>query len=170
MQIQQLSAALEQDLAALIGRGEGPDLEFKSSFRWDLKESKVNRALEGVVLKTLAGFLNSKGGTLLIGVADEGAVLGIEHDYQTLKKRDRDGFEQAITSTIAAKLGTDVRQHIQVFFHSLDGKDVCRIILARSPKPVYMKHERGTKFYVRAGGSTREMTVQTAVDYIAQRW
>ena len=56
LQIQQLSAALEQDLAALIARGEGPDLEFKSSFRWDLKEGKTNRARE-VIVQTAVDYI-----------------------------------------------------------------------------------------------------------------
>ena len=68
--IEQLSAALGGDLRALIARGESVNLEFKSSFRWDLKENKVNRVLEAVVLKTLAGYMNGNGGTLLIGVAE----------------------------------------------------------------------------------------------------
>ena len=57
----------------MIAQGESANLEFKSSFRWDLRENKLNRALEGVILKTLAGYMNGKGGTLLIGVADDGS-------------------------------------------------------------------------------------------------
>lgn len=56
--IEQLSAALQSDLHTLIAQGESAQLEFKSSFRWDLRENKVNRALETVVLKTLAGYMN----------------------------------------------------------------------------------------------------------------
>src|ERR1700759_431054 len=70
--IEQLSAALESDLRTLIMQGESVDLEFKSSFRWDVRESKVNRTLEGVIMKTLAGYMNWQGGTLLIGDADDG--------------------------------------------------------------------------------------------------
>ena len=80
--IEQLSAALDSDLHTLIAQGESADLEFKSSFRWDLRENKVNRALEGVILKTLAGYMNGQGGTLLIGVADDGNVVGLEHGLQ----------------------------------------------------------------------------------------
>src|SRR5208283_3043698 len=90
--IEQLSAALGSNLRELIAQGESDSLEFKSSFRWDLRENKVNRALEGVVLKTIAGYMNGNGGTLLIGVADDGRVVGLGHDYPTLKKPDRDGF------------------------------------------------------------------------------
>ena len=93
-EIARLSSALQGDLRVLIAKGESAELEFKSTFRWDLKENKVNRALENVVLKTLAGYMNGNGGTLLIGVADDGSIVGLENDYKTLKKQDRDGFEQ----------------------------------------------------------------------------
>jgi len=71
-------------LPSIVRQGEGPYLEFKSSLRWDMAESRINRALEGVVLKTLAGFLNSHvGGTLLIGVTDNGEIIGLE---KTIKR------------------------------------------------------------------------------------
>ena len=127
--IEQLSAALGDDLRALIARGESVNLEFKSSFRWDLRENKINRALEAVVLKTLAGYMNGNGGTLLIGVADDGSIAGLEHDYTTLKKPDRDGFEQVLMTAIATKLGGDACRAVQMVFHSLENKDVCRVMV-----------------------------------------
>jgi len=168
--IEQLSAALESDLSTLIGRGESATLEFKSSFRWDLRENKVNRALEGVILKTVAGYMNSSGGTLLIGVGDDGAILGLERDYKTLKKQDRDGFEQALMTAVAAKLGADACHCVQIVFHALDSKEVCRVMVAPMDRPVYVKDGDTPKLYVRTGVLTRELNVQEAVDYTSARW
>jgi hypothetical protein len=168
--IQQLSAALGGDLRALIARGESANLEFKSSFRWDLKENKVNRALEGVVLKTLAGYMNGNGGMLLIGVADDGSLIGLEHDYQTLKKPDRDGFEQVLMTAIATKLGGDACHVVQMVFHSLENKDVCRVMVAPAHRPVYVRDGDMPKLYVRSGVSTRELNVQEAINYTLARW
>ncbi|NYT47072.1 MAG: ATP-binding protein [Candidatus Methanofishera endochildressiae] len=87
--INRLSSEISVNLHTLIRQGEGPLLEFKSSFRWDLEQDRVNRALETVVLKTLAGYLNnSLGGTLLIGVTDSGEIIGLEKDYKSLKRQD----------------------------------------------------------------------------------
>jgi hypothetical protein len=169
-QIEQLSAALGDDLRALISRGESANLEFKSSFRWDLKENKVNRVLEGVVLKTLAGYMNGHGGTLLIGVADDGRVTGLEHDYPTLKRPDRDGFEQVLMTAIATKLGADACHAVQMVFHSLDSKDVCRVMVTPAHRPVYVKDGDTPKLYVRTGVSTRELNVQEAINYTSARW
>jgi len=169
-QIEQLSAALGGDLRTLIAQGESANLEFKSSFRWDLRENKLNRALEGVVLKTIAGYMNGNGGTLLIGVADDGSIVGLKHDYETLKKPDRDGFEQAIMTSIATKLGADACHNVQIIFHSLDGKEVCRVMVASTRRPVYLKEGDAPRLYVRTGVSTRELNVQEAVNYTSERW
>ena len=168
--IEQLSAALESDLHTLIAQGESATLEFKSSFRWDLRENKVNRALEGVILKTLAGYMNGNGGTLLIGVADDGAVVGLDQDYKTLKKPDRDGFEQAVMTAIASKIGADACHSVQMVFTSLENKDVCRVMVAPASRPVYVKDGDTPKLYVRTGVSTRELNVQEAINYTSARW
>jgi hypothetical protein len=168
--IEQLSAALDSDLQTLIAQGESAELEFKSSFRWDLRENKLNRVLEGVILKTLAGYMNGQGGTLLIGVADDGAIVGLENDYKTLKKHDRDGFEQALMTAVATKLGGDACHSVQIVFHSVDAKDVCRVMVAPMQRPVYVKDGDTPKLYVRTGALTRELNVQEAIDYTSTRW
>ena len=168
--IEQLSAALGGDLHTLITQGESATLEFKSSFRWDLRENKVNRALEAVILKTIAGYMNGNGGTLLIGVADDGSIVGLDHDFRTLKKPDRDGFEQALMTAVATKLGGDACRFVHVVFHSLANKDVCRVIVTPTRRPVYLKDGDAPRLYVRTGVSTRELNVQEAVNYTSERW
>ena len=169
-QIKQLSDELQKDLLALISHGESATAEFKSTFKWDIKESKPNRALEEVILKTLAGFMNGEGGSLIIGVTDDGEILGLENDYRILKKKDRDGFEQAVMTAVARNLGTDACQYLQLVFHNISGKDICRILTAKSHRPIYIKEGNDLKFYLRTGVSTRELNVQEAVEYISTRW
>lgn len=169
-QIQRLSWALEGDLTALIAQGESANLEFKSSFRWDLREGKFNRALEGVVLKTLAGYMNASGGTLLIGVADDGSIVGLRDDYQTLKRPDRDGFEQVLMTAVATKLGGDACRNVQTVFNRVQDKDICRVMVMPAHRPVYVKDGDSPRLYVRTGVSTRELNVEEAIDYTAARW
>jgi hypothetical protein len=168
--IRQLTAALEDDVQQQIARGESASLEFKSTFRWDLREQRVNRALETVVMKTLAGYMNAQGGTLLVGVADNGSIVGLEHDYSALKKPDRDGFEQILMTSVATRLGGDACKCVQTIFHSVEGHDVCRVIIGEAHRPVYLRDGETPKLYVRMGVSTRELNVQEAIDYTATRW
>lgn len=170
VRIQHLSEELEKDLYALIAHGESASLEFKSTLRWDTREHKASRQVEDAALKTLAGFMNAEGGTLIIGVSDEGEITGLEDDYNVQKKKDRDGFEQVLMTAVATKLGTDACQYIHPVFLRVEGKDVCRIIIKPSHRPLYLKEGNDTKFYVRTGVSTRWLNVQEAVEFISNRW
>lgn len=169
--IESLKAELQKDLATIIALGEGPYLEFKSSLRWDLEQSRINRTLEGVILKTLAGFLNSShGGTLLIGVADDGTIIGLEKDYQTLKKPNQDGFEQSIMTAISTNLGADLCSLVHVLFHVIDQKDICRLIISPAHRPVFLTQNGTPKLFVRTGGATRDLNIQEALEFVQIRW
>jgi len=110
------------------------------------------------------------GGNLIIGVDSEGNPLGIEHDYATLKRRDRDGFQQSLIGIVQTYLGADVCPLVHVLFHDVGHKDVCRVVVEPAPRPVYVL-EHGTPHYVlRAGNASRELDVREAMQHIAQRW
>ena len=170
-QIDHLKAELDKDLPSIIRQGEGPHLEFKSSLRWDYSEVRTNRSLEAVILKTLAGFLNSHvGGVLLIGVADNGEILGLEKDYQTLKKPNQDGFEQLIMTVVSNGLGADLSPFLHILFHVIDHKEVCRVIVSPASRPVFLEQGGTPRFFTRSGGGTRELNIQEALAYVAGRW
>ena len=83
----------EPDIEELLAQNEHDRLEFKSSLRFDYKNGQANRDVEKATMKTVAAFLNSKGGHLVLGVNDSRMPLGLENDYQTLQRKDMDGFE-----------------------------------------------------------------------------
>jgi Putative DNA-binding domain len=171
LNIDYLKSELNNDLPSIIQQGESSRLEFKSSLRWDIAESRINRVLESVILKTLAGFLNSSvGGTLLIGVADNGDIIGLEKDYLTLKKLGQDGFEQSLMTAISNNLGADLCVFVHVLFHAIDSKDVCRVIVSPASRPVFLEQGNTPKFYVRTGGGTRDLNIQEALGFVAGRW
>jgi hypothetical protein len=49
--------------------------------------------MEKIIAKTVSAFMNAEGGTLYSSVDDENNVIGLQEDYQTLKKQNSDGFE-----------------------------------------------------------------------------
>ena len=161
----------EQHVRALIAAGESEGLEFKSSLRWDRREERVNKALEGVVVKTLAGFLNASGGTLLIGVDDAGAPAGLAADYETLHRKDRDGFEQHLLAVLVRDLGESASSSfLTINFHEIDGQDICQVTVEPSDHPIYFEHQNEAIFYLRVGNGTRALPVNEAVQYVGQRW
>lgn len=160
------------EVASLIARGESVELEFKSSARWDMRQDKPNKEMEAVIVKTVASFLNAEaGGTLLIGVDDSGSVLGLQHDYKTLgRKQDRDGFENWLTTLLLDAYGKDSSPLIRITFHEVEGQELCRVTSKPSPKPVFVRDGRGEHLYIRAGNSTRLLTTKEALDYCKIRW
>lgn len=76
-------------LEDMIAEGENEEVEFKQTLRWDIKQGNVNKELEGVIMKTIAAFANALGGTLLIGVADNGGISGLDNDYKALTGGNR---------------------------------------------------------------------------------
>ncbi len=161
----------DQEIAALISRGESATLEFKSSARWDMKQNKADKLIEGIVVKTVAALLNSEGGGLLLGVDDDRNVIGLAHDYKLSGKKDsRDAYEDFLTGLLLNNLGKDSATLIAITFHELDGKDVCRVEAKKSPKPVFVKDNNGEHLYIRAGNSTRQPTTKEAIDYCKMHW
>lgn len=167
--VQYLQHELAEELPSLIKNGEGKHLEFKASVRWDFHQNKPNRALETVVAKTIAGFMNHHGGSLLIGVTDDGEISGLEYDYGTLKQKNRDGFERCIMDIVANRLGTELCSGIHCVFYEIDGKDVCRVIIESSTTPVYLLEEKVSKYYLRAGNGTRELDAREAVSHMTRQ-
>ena len=164
------AAPPEGDLTTLLAQDESGNLEFKSCPGWDLRGGKVNCGLDGAILNTLAGYRNGNGGTLLTGVADDGSIVGAEHDCQTLKKHDRDGFEQLPMTALAAKVGGDACRGVPMVF-PLAGKQVRHLIVMRARRPVYLKGDRESpRLHARTGVSVCEPKVQEAIDYTSARW
>lgn len=153
-------------LEDLLKRGEGEGIEFKSSLRWDYKQNKTNKEIEFAVMKTVAAFMNTRNGTLLLGVADDASIVGLESDYQSLKKKNRDGFEQHLMELVALQIGTDCCKNMRIIFFERQGKDICTVEVSHSKAPVFLKFQQNTYFYVRTGNHTRELDIQEALKYI----
>lgn len=162
-------------IAEVAQMGESDRLEFKSSARWNLRTDKRDDAMEEVVAKTVAAFMNSAGGTLLLGVDDGGNLIGLGPDYTTLKQPDADRFELWLRGMWRTRMGTNAAALPQVdFAPTPDGTaEVCRVTAPPSPLPVYLKPAKGrdgTALWVRVGNSTRRLEVDDAVDYVMLRW
>jgi hypothetical protein len=155
-------------LAELIAAGENSTVEFKSTARWSIRDGKVHEGVEFAVVRTIAGFMNTAGGTLVIGIDDDGVTVGLEHDYQTLRKKDRDGFELWITDLLQVTLGKNALTCVMVSFEKLDSKDVARIEVQRSRRIVFVNPPTGPRVddvFVRFGNSTRKLTPAELLEY-----
>jgi hypothetical protein len=171
-------------IGELLGRTEDKHLEFKSTLRWDLVEGEKSKLVESAAIKTVAAFLNSEfGGTLVIGVGDDGSIVGLEHDYATLRKEgrgDADRFLLHLNQLVENAVGLAAASNVTTTIHRVDGHDVCRVHVEASGHPVdaevTVADKRGQlgakrQFYVRLNNGTRAIEDQRERErYIAQRW
>jgi len=168
--VQQLRDEMIRDLPLVIASGESERVEFKASVRWDYSAQRVNRALETAVMKTIAGFLNAEGGSLILGVGDRGEIRGLQRDFGTLNRADRDGYEQFLIGLVKKRLGGDLCPLIHLVFTRHAAQEVCRVVIEPAHRPVYLDEGGSARLYLRMGNSTRGLDIREAVDYVEHRW
>jgi len=158
------------ELKKLILIGENEKLEMKSTLRFDLRQNIVNKNLEFVIAKTVSAFLNSDGGTLIIGVDDDGNALGLDKDIETLSKKDIDGFELHLRNIIKKYLGSNFEKYLKVTFPTIDEKTICKVKILKSGKPVFAAFEGKDGFYVRNGNSSIPKNREEQSEYEKLHW
>ncbi len=156
----------------LIKAGESKTLEFKSTLRWNLKEARQDdKVVTHAVLKTIAAFLNTEGGDLLIGVPDDGSIVGIEKDQLESDDKFMRHLAQVVRNGLGDRAGTCIDPKTQI----VQGKTVCVVSCQRSPEPVYLKW-KGVEtvpagdFFVRSGPGTVKLPPDSAREYIRTRF
>ena len=166
------AVTLEDRIAA---EGESEELEFKSSLRWDIKLGTVNKDLQNSVLKTIAAFTNTRGGTLLVGVSDDGNALGLENDYISLQG-NKDQFQLHLRNILNSNFdSTFVANHVEIRFPKLNDIEICQIEVKASttPKMVSIKNKNGQaneKFYLRSGNMSQELNMSEFNEYSKERF
>ncbi len=162
-------------LADLLAVGESQTVEYKSTARWNMHTEQADRKMEHAITKTVCGFLNSEGGTLLIGVDDDANALGLADDMQTLgSKANRDGYELFLRQHLDNNLSIQTAGIVRISFEPVGDADVCLVSVAASGKPVFSKpHEGGqgpTEFWVRIGNATKQLHGDDMVEYQSSHW
>ncbi len=158
--------------AELLTLGETSRVEFKQTARVNLATKQRDQVIELMVIKSVAGFMNAHGGTLLIGVKDDGEVFGIEKDLKTLgSKQNRDGFELWLTGLLDNTLGPTGTSRVAIAYEVFPEGTVCRVDVAAGKKPTFVRgSNREADLYVRLNNSTRLLNTSDALDYVASRW
>lgn len=156
----------DPDTLALVARGESGRTEFKSTLRKPLAPGPPDHVIENTALKTLAAFLNTDGGTLLIGVDDDGRPVGIDHDGFG----NEDEMMLHFSQIARQRLGLEAYGHLSPRFVDLGGRRVLRVDAAPADRPVYF-NEKGKgeeMFYVRVGPASNSLSTRETVEYVGR--
>ncbi|MCJ2137419.1 DUF262 domain-containing protein [Methylobacterium sp. J-026] len=150
----------------LIAGGETGAVEFKSTFRMNLHTGQVDDKIQVAALKTIAGFLNAKGGTLLIGVADDGEVLGLDADG--FQNEDKYGLH--LVNLVKDRIGEVFLPYVHPHFQDEGAGRVLAIRCEKGPKAAFLKDGNLQRFFVRGGNATTELSGSSITDYVKQRF
>jgi hypothetical protein len=160
----------------LIRAGESQTIEFKSTARWNVTTRQHDPRMEHLIVKTVCGLLNAEGGSLLIGVTDNGEALGLADDFQTLgSKANADGYELFLRTLLDTNLSVVTATTVRIRFEHVGGVPVCLVAAAASGKPVFAKPPKGSgvagsEFWVRIGNATRQLHGDDMVEYQDAHW
>ena len=154
-----------EDIRRIIEAGESDRLEFKSTLRWNLKTGKAGKEIELASLKTIAAFLNSDGGTLLVGVGDDGELLGVEPDGFD----SDDKYLRHFSSLLNQHIGLEFSEYVEFVLKELDGKKILVINCRNSSQPAFLKHKKDEQFFIRSGPSSRQLTTSQVIEYLKDR-
>jgi DNA-binding response OmpR family regulator len=152
-------------LRSLIDIGENDRFELKSTLRWNLKANKPGREIENACLKTMVAFLNTAGGILLVGVEDDGNVVGLHPD----KFPNADKYLLHVNNLIRERIGMGMAQFIKFGTKQLDEKEILCVQCSPSPEAAFLKHDQDEDFYIRVGPGSRKLTSRETLTYMNNR-
>lgn len=165
-EIEEELGTAEFDLSKVVINGESEAVEFKSTLRTNLHTGNKDPRMEASVLKTLAGFLNTNGGMLVIGVSDDGSPVGIQAD----DFENEDKMSLHLVNIVKSRMGVQAMTNLHAHF---DDHDDCRVMVVKcrkSPNPIFLKDGDTERFYIRTGPSTTELSASQSQEYIQQRF
>jgi hypothetical protein len=154
------------DLSKIMVNGESEAVEFKSTLRTNLHTGNKDPRMETAVLKTLAGFLNTNGGMLVIGVSDDGSPIGIQADDFA----NEDKMSLHLVNIVKSRLGLHAMTSLHAHF---DDHEDCRVMVIkcrRAAAPVFLKDDNLERFYIRTGPSTTELSASQTQEYNKRRF
>ena len=165
---------LSRPLDELLATDEAFDLEFKSTARWNIREARRDKTMEDVVIKTVAAFLNSEGGTLLIGVRDDRTIHGLADDYAQVKPANADGFVNWLDTMMDTAIGKSAAARVKISVIEVGDAQICRLDVPAASRPTWAKTSKQDRvFFRRRSNSTDQFKddEQQALDeYIADHW
>lgn len=169
----------ERELYKILEEDEGKKLEFKSSLQFNTKEKIKDKSLNFDILKAIAAFANTEGGTLLIGIEDNKNIYGLEDgDFTTITaKNKKDAYKLLIDNLIRENFGGAFHQNLEeVKFYQIEQKTICKItVKEKYQKPIFIKKIVPNKpkydaFFIRGQAGSPELKDSEKDRYIANNW
>lgn len=184
----------DETFQSLVRGGENEFVEFKSSALWSKSLSKqdiaasesreVHRygkdASKVIIARTIAGFLNTEGGNLIIGIREnkkgqDDEIIGIEHEFSILKDPCTDGYRRMLIDEIIRKflppeIFHHLIRHLRIHFMQSGDHTLCWIEVKKADDSVFVKIQDEEAFFIRIDAETRQLSDKALLDYCRKRF
>lgn len=167
---------IQKTLKEKLKSGEGLEIEYKTSFRFDQNRFKAtgNKTQSDMVEKEIsiavAALANASGGSLLIGVDNDGNVVGLDGDVKLLKIPNMEYFQRTLWQSLKDYLKNNAFVSIlKINFIQINGKEICEICIPSSFEPIYV-HDLTQECYVRMGNRSEKFELSDFVKYCSKRF
>ena len=168
------SGSRERRVKSLLSEDESEVLEFKSWPASSTKGAAEPGKIEEKIARELCSLVNTKGGDLLIGVGDGGAVEGLAAGGAgRLSRKERDEMLAWMTNVIVEHFGAGHDGRFDRRIVEVNGLDVLHCAVAASKDgPVILKSrlEKRHDFFVRAGSTCRPLGSMEMLEYVGKTW
>ncbi len=151
---------------AILEQGESGYVEFKSTLRWNIHAKKFDTVIENASLKTIVAYINTNGGTLIVGVNDDGEAIGLDPD----RFKNSDKALLHLTASIKQRIGPKYMRFIHSRFEQIQDMEILRIDVNPGCSPAYLIDGQEDAFYIRTGPSSTRLRVRRIYDYIQERF
>ncbi|WP_254313948.1 AlbA family DNA-binding domain-containing protein [Vibrio coralliilyticus] len=166
-------ANYQEQLLNQIRVGENSVTEFKETFSLDVKRCKNNKdykpvkeaKLEVSSLKTIAGFLNSNGGVLFVGVDDDQRITGLKSEFSKFHNDSADKFLLYFKDKVKSQIGESFYSFIKIDLEIIKASPVLVVKCSRANQPCFLGKEN--TFYVRTPtGATDQLSGREMWDHL----
>jgi hypothetical protein len=147
---------------SIIRSGESKSVEFKETLSLNIRNQTKDKIMEDVVIKTIAAFFNTNGGTLLIGIDDSGVIKGIDKELEKFYE-NKDKFLLHFKNLFKTRIGEEFYPYMENSLIVIDFKVVLYVSCQQSSSAVYVD---GKDFYVRTNPATDKLEGPKLVAYI----
>lgn len=149
-------------ISSLLRQGESKKCEFKETLSLDVRKNTKEKYIELSSLKTIVAFLNTEGGTLLIGVDDDGTIVGVDIEIDKFHK-SHDKFLLHFKNLIQRSIGEEFYPYIEYKLIQVGGRYILGVECAESISPCYLDN---SGFYVRTNPATDKLEGPKLVEYV----
>jgi hypothetical protein len=153
------------DLSSIINQGESEVVEFRQTLRTNKHTGEVDSRIEMSILSILAGFLNNNGGTLIVGLSDDGYPTNLRDDNFA----NEDEMSLYLVDLVKERMGSQALLSIHVNFDDYNGNRIMLVRCTRAQVPIFVEDVDVKRFFIRTGSLTIELDAEQIEEYLARR-